>query len=108
MALMSYVQRRRSGVYEFRKRLPQMLAGKDVPAHMRARFPDLINTATGKFKYEFVQSLDTKEPAAAKKQAHRVALKFAAVVEGASAAMTTQSPASQISTFDAKEIGAAV
>ena len=28
MALMSYVQRRRSGVYEFRKRLPLALAGK--------------------------------------------------------------------------------
>lgn len=61
MALMSDVQRRRSGVCEFRKRLLQMLAGKDVPAHMRGRFSDLINSSTGKFKHEFVQSLDAKE-----------------------------------------------
>jgi hypothetical protein len=63
MALMSYVQRRRSGVYEFRKRLPLALAGKDVPAHMRTRFPDLINITTGKFKHEFVQlSTPRKRP----------------------------------------------
>jgi hypothetical protein len=76
MALMSYVQRRRSGIYEFRKRLPQRLAGKDLPAGMRNRFADLINITTGKFKNEFVQSLDTKEAAAAKKRAHRIALKL--------------------------------
>ena len=57
---MSYIQRRRSGVYEFRKRLPQVLAGKPVPSHMRGRFPDLINASTGLFKNEFVQSLDIK------------------------------------------------
>jgi hypothetical protein len=85
MALMSYVQRRRSGVYEFRKRLPLALAGKDVPAHMRTRFPDVINITTGKFKHEFVQSLDTKEASAAKKQAHRAALKLARMIEDAEA-----------------------
>jgi hypothetical protein len=47
--------------YEFRKRLLQILAGKDVPAHMPGRFSDLINSSTGKFKHEFVQSLDAKE-----------------------------------------------
>src|SRR3982074_140502 len=104
MALMSYIQRRRSGVYEFRKRLPKVLAGKGVPEHMRDRFPDLINSGTGKFKHEFVQSLDTKEASAAKKQAHRVALKFAGVAEEASAALTAP-PNTQTISIDAKEIG---
>lgn len=36
MAVMSYIQRRRSGVYEFRRRMPQALAGKAVPAPMAA------------------------------------------------------------------------
>lgn len=49
-----------------------MLAGKDVPAHLRGRFRDLVNSSTGKFENEFVQSLDTKEAPAAKKQAHRI------------------------------------
>lgn len=89
MALMSYVQRRRSGVYEFRKRLPQALAGKAVPEHMRGRFTDFINIGTGKFKGEFVQPLDTKEAAAAKKQAYRTALKLAVVIEDAEAALAT-------------------
>jgi hypothetical protein len=41
MAMMNYTQRRRSGVYEFRRRLPQRLAGKAVPAHVRDSFPDV-------------------------------------------------------------------
>jgi hypothetical protein len=61
MAALSYMQRRVSGTYEFRKRLPEVLAGKDVPAHMRAAFGDLINTKTGCFKREFVRSLQTKD-----------------------------------------------
>jgi hypothetical protein len=109
MALMSYVQRRRSGVYEFRKRLPQALAGKAVPEHMRRRFPDLINIGTGKFKHEFVQSLDTKEAAAAKKQAHRAALKLAAVIEDAEIALAAQSTTSRpAGPIDPQEIGEAV
>lgn len=60
MAVMSYIQRRRSGVYEFRRRMPQALAGKAVPAHMRGQFPDLINSKAGCFKREYVRSLDAK------------------------------------------------
>ena len=108
MALMSYVQRRRSGVYEFRKRLPQALAGKDFPTHLGTRFPDLINTTTGKFKHEFVQSLDTKEASAAKKQAHRAALKLARMIEDAEAALTAQRNSSPPATITPKEIGEAV
>lgn len=58
MALVSYVQRRRSGIYESRKRLQQTLAGTNVPAPMRDRFSDLINGI--KFKHELVQSLGTR------------------------------------------------
>lgn len=108
MALMSYVQRRRSGVYEFRKRLPQALAGRDVPGHMRSGFPDLINSSTGKFKTEFVQSLDTKEAARAKKQAHRIALKFMAMVEEAEAAISNPPMSHGPAAIDAKEVGEAV
>ncbi len=39
MAALSYMQRRASGTYEFRKRLPEALAGKPVPSHMRDAFP---------------------------------------------------------------------
>ncbi len=46
MAALSYMQRRASGVYEFRKRLPEALAGKPVPSHMRDVFPDLVNPKT--------------------------------------------------------------
>jgi hypothetical protein len=52
MALISYMQRRTSGTYEFRKRLPEALAGKPVPDHMRDAFAELINSTTGCFKRE--------------------------------------------------------
>jgi hypothetical protein len=35
MAALSYMQRRASGTYEFRKRLPESLAGKPAPSHIR-------------------------------------------------------------------------
>jgi hypothetical protein len=41
MALVSYVQRRHSGIYEFST-------------------SDLINSSTGKFEHESIQSLDTR------------------------------------------------
>ncbi len=40
---MTYMQRRRSGIYEFRKRLPESMAGKPAPAHIRDAYPDLVN-----------------------------------------------------------------
>lgn len=105
---MSYVQRRRSGVYEFRKRLPRMLAGKDVPVHIRGSFTNLINSSTGKFKHEFVQTLDTKEASSAKKRAHRIALMFTVMVEDAEAALLAPPSRSQAVPIDPKEIGEAV
>jgi hypothetical protein len=111
MAVISYIQRRRSGVYEFRKRLPQMLAGKPVPANMRDKFPSLVNTGAGRFKREFVQSLDTKETAAAKKQALRIALRLGIIVDEAVAALASPSssaPTPQPSGIAPHEIGEAV
>jgi hypothetical protein len=87
MAALSYMQRRRSAIYEFRRRLPQELAGKPVRAHIREGFPDLINAKTGRFKREFVRSLDTKEVRQAKTKDHREALKFAQLVDDAVAAL---------------------
>jgi hypothetical protein len=54
MAALSYMQRRASGTYEFRRRLPEALAGRPVPSHMREGFADLINVKTGRFKRELV------------------------------------------------------
>lgn len=83
MAAISYMQRRRSGVYEFRKRLPERLAGKPAPAHMRQSFSDLINGETGNFRREFVRSLGTHDEKKAKTQNHREALRLAGRVEEA-------------------------
>jgi len=74
MAALSYMQRRTSGTYEFRKRLPEALAGKPVPSHMRDGFTDLINAKTGRFKRELVRSLQTKDVKEAKTRDHRAAL----------------------------------
>jgi hypothetical protein len=59
MAALSYMQRRISGTHEFRKRLPERLAGKEAPAHMREAFGDLINAKMGCFKRELVRSLQS-------------------------------------------------
>jgi hypothetical protein len=57
MSALSYMQRRASGTYEFRRRLPEALAGKPATAQMRDAFPDLINPKSGCFKRELVRSL---------------------------------------------------
>ncbi|HVZ52222.1 MAG TPA: DUF6538 domain-containing protein [Pseudolabrys sp.] len=77
MAALSYMQRRVSGTYEFRKRLPERLAGKEAPAHMREAFGDLINAKTGCFKRELVLSLQTKDLKQAKRRDHQEALRAA-------------------------------
>lgn len=83
MAALSYVQRRASGTYEFRRRLPEALAGKPVPSHMRDAFPDLINPKTHCFKRELVRSLATKELKQAKRRDHKEALKAAQLFDAA-------------------------
>jgi hypothetical protein len=61
MAGLSYMQRRSSGVYEFRKRLPIELAGRLAPDHLRLAYPELVNSRTGCFKGEIVRSLGTND-----------------------------------------------
>ncbi len=46
------MQRRSSGIYEFRKRLPKELAGKPAPEHAKRHVPELVNPNTGRFKRE--------------------------------------------------------
>jgi hypothetical protein len=67
MSALSYMQRRVSGTYEFRRRLPEALAGKPASAQMREAFPDLINPKSGCFKRELVRSLRTKDVREAKR-----------------------------------------
>ncbi|MBX5183385.1 hypothetical protein HJB88_12135 [Rhizobium sp. NZLR5] len=75
MAGLSYMQRRTSGIYEFRKRLPQELAGKPAPKNTPAVLTELINPATGRFKRELTVSLKTTNFADAKRKDMREALR---------------------------------
>ncbi|WP_420135056.1 DUF6538 domain-containing protein [Rhodopseudomonas sp.] len=88
MAALSYMQRRASGTYEFRKRLPEALAGKPVPAHMRGAFSDLVNSKTDRFKREIVRSLATKDLKEAKRRDHQEALKATRLFNDAIRALT--------------------
>lgn len=76
MVALSYMQRRSSGTYEFRRRLPEALAGKQAPTHMRDAFDELINPKTGCFKREVVRSLKTTNFKEAKRRDHWEALCF--------------------------------
>ncbi|WP_245500309.1 site-specific integrase [Rhizobium leguminosarum] len=75
MAGLSYMQRRTSGIYEFRKRLPQDLAGKPAPKNAPAALSELINPDTGRFKRELTVSLKTTNFADAKRKDMREALR---------------------------------
>ena len=83
MAVISYMQRRRSGTYEFRRRLPEALAGKPAPANVRAIFPELVNLKTGAFKRELVRSLGTKDVREGKRRDHREASRVVELFESA-------------------------
>lgn len=110
MAAMSYIQRRKSGVYEFRKRLPLPLAGKPSPEHMRERFRDLINTKAGCFKKEYVRSLGVKDVKEAKRRAHPVAAWFIDLTDDAVMALLSPAPSTPAAAIviDPEEIGEAV
>lgn len=64
----TYMQRRRSGIYEFRQMLPRSLAGKPAPTHAREVLAELINPKTGCFKRELTVSLRTSDPREAKRR----------------------------------------
>lgn len=105
MAALSYVQRRASGTYEFRKRLPEALAGKPVPAHMRGAFSDLVNPKTDCFKRELVRSLATKDLKDAKRRDHQEALKATQLFEDAIRALTPSTvPAAEPIALDFKQL----
>lgn len=105
MAALSYMQRRASGIYEFRKRLPEALAGKAVPAHMREDFGDLINASTGRFKRELVRSLQTKDFKEAKRRDHRVALKAIRLFDDAVQALAQLAALQASPQLDLKQLG---
>lgn len=105
MAALSYMQRRASGVYEFRKRLPEALAGKPVPSHMRDVFPDLVNAKTRCFKRELVRSLATKDLKEAKRRDHQAALKAIQLFDAAIEALVPTIVAVQPVALDLKQLG---
>jgi integrase len=104
MAALSYMQRRVSGTYEFRKRLPEVLAGKDAPAHMRATFGDLINAKTGCFKRELVRSLHTKDIKQAKRRDHQEALRASQLFDEALRALAGNPTPGPLTDADLQEI----
>lgn len=108
MAALTYMQRRASGTYEFRRRLPEALAGKPVPSHMRDAFPDLVNQKTRCFKRELVRSLGTKELKQAKRRDHQEALKATRLFDAAMEALTPSTVTEQPLKFDLKQLGEGV
>lgn len=69
------MQRRTSGIYEFRKRLPQELAGKLAPKNLPAALVELVNPTTKRFKRELTVSLKTSDFTSAKRKDIREALR---------------------------------
>src|SRR3954471_5082646 len=87
MAGLSYMQRRRSGIYEFRKRLPLGLAGQPAPDHLSAELIELVNQRTGRWKGEIVRSLGTSDYREAKRRDLREARKELALFDAAARAL---------------------
>ncbi|WP_165637956.1 site-specific integrase [Bradyrhizobium shewense] len=104
MAALTYMQRRASGTYEFRKRLPETLAGKPVPPHMHDGFGDLINAKTGRFKRELVRSLQTKDLKEAKKRDHRAALQATKLFDEAIKALSPRDASNESPVLDLGEL----
>jgi hypothetical protein len=104
MSALSYMQRRVSGTYELRRRLPTKLAGKPVPPHMRERFPELVNPKTGLFKHELVRTLSTKEPGSAKRRIHEEAQRVCALFDDALASLAAGPVAFNVTDADLAEI----
>lgn len=83
------MQRRRSGIYEFRKRLPTEMAGQPAPVHLSAELIGLVNPTTGRFKGEIVRSLGTSDYREAKRRDLHEARKALALFDAAARAMAT-------------------
>jgi integrase len=104
MSALSYMQRRRSGIYEFRRRLPSSLAGKPAPRHIREALPELVNPKTGRFKGEVVRSLHTSDHREAKRRDHREALRVQGLFDEAERALAQGAAAGSLSEADIREI----
>ena len=109
MSALSYMQRRASGTYEFRRPLPRSLAGRSVPEPVRRAFPDLLNAKTGCFKRELVRSLKTKDVKEAKRLNHQEASRVARLFDEAELALTRgPTPSSNVTEAELCEISSEV
>lgn len=79
----TYMKRRPSGIYEFRRMLPRSIAGQTVPAYAVPALAELINSKTGRFKLELTVSLKTSEIAAAKREYAKEQARVAVLIETA-------------------------
>lgn len=73
------MERRKSGIYEFRQLLPQAIAGKIAPPQVVATVPELVNSATGRFKRDLTVSLSTTDYAVAKRKNNKEALRVSSL-----------------------------
>lgn len=106
----TYMQRRKSGIYEFRRMLPTVLAGKLAPDFMREPLAELINPKTGCFKRELTVSLATKDPKEAKRRDLREATRVTEVFSRAER-MAKEGPLRErpaVTTVDLAELEARV
>lgn len=109
MSVLTYMQRRRSGIYEFRRRLPRSLAGKPAPKHVQLAFAELVNPDTGRFKLEVVRSLGTSNEREAKRRDHQEALRVQAMFDEAERALSRgPAGAADLTDVDLAELTAAV
>ena len=67
----TYMHRRSSGIYEFRRMLPKTLVGKPMPVYARHELVQLLNPATGCFKQELTISLRTNDAGEGKRRDFR-------------------------------------
>ncbi len=79
----TYMKRRASGIYEYRRMLPRSLAGQMVPAYARLALAELTNPKTNRFKLELTVSLKTTVSAAAKREHAREQARVAVLIETA-------------------------
>ena len=90
------MQRRSSGIYEFRKRLSTELAGRPASDHGRAAFPQLVNPKTRQFKGEIVRSLGTSDFREAKRRDLQEVRKVLDAFDAAVKALTRQTPSENV------------
>jgi integrase len=88
----TYMKRRASGIYEFRRMLPRSLAGELVPAYALPALTELQNPKTGRFKLELTVSLRTSEPVAAKRLYAKEQARVSLLIETAQSILAAGPP----------------